>query len=171
MRDLGVHHRQRAHMGFIDDRVMPGKAQRLVVAPAERCVNDCTESSVRCVIFILGPASIEVKSHAYIAFQVTRLRTTVIRVHRLVPGQVATYGLGVWIYEHLRVIRFAKQSRSNLLRIKAQSLSRLEGSMNTVAVELTRSNVGKVTVVDLICVLGQCDCRRLFRCQSRIKQA
>ena len=143
--DARVALRKPADVHLVDDRPMPRRAWRPIVAPGERRVDDRGQGGERCTV-------------AVVTRQVGLGVADAISEHFVGPSNHTRDRLRVWIHD-------------NLVRIETVALARFVGAVNPVTVELVRPDVGEEAVPDHVGLFGQRDARRFFRRVYRVKQA
>ena len=127
-RDLRVEHRHAADVGFVDDGLVQRCIGRTVVAPVEVGVADDRLGDVTSGVGV-----------------VARLRVVeLVGEARRVPVDVAGDRLGVGVEQQL-------------VRVAAQTVERLPGTVDPVPVRLPRAHVGEIGVPDVAVDLGQLD--------------
>src|SRR5688572_23671275 len=116
--------RKAFYVYFIDQSLMPGSARRTVVSPGEGRIGDQPQRRKGGVVAIV---------ERQIASRIAEL----VAEHRVVPAQVTADRASVGV-EH------------DLVGVEAVPLLRFVRAMNTVAVELSRHDVGKVSMPDQV---------------------
>src|SRR5271166_1191655 len=132
-------------MKFIDERLVPGRQRRTIVAPGERSVHYGRQRSKPCAV-------------AFVERQVGVGMIELVGEQRIIPLQVAP--------DRLRV-----RVEQEFLGVEPVSLLRLERAMHPVTVELAGNDVGKVVVPNLCSLLEERDGRRFLRIVGPIEQA
>ena len=130
--DARVPLRKPAHVHLVDDRVVPRRARRPIVAPGERGIDDGGERRER---------------------RRCRGRRTTgrrrdrrpIAEHLVGPANRTRHRLRVWIHD-------------NLVRVETVALPRLVRAVDAVTVELVRPDVGQEAVPDHVGLLRQARC-------------
>ena len=133
------------HVQFVDHRFVPGRAGPAIVAPRERRVDHGGEHRERGVV-----AAVERE----ILFRIAEA----IPVDLVAPADVAADRLRIRL-EH------------DLVRIEPESARGIVGTVNPVAVELSRQDPGHVSVPDEVGLLRQRDSCRLSGAVRGIEQA
>jgi len=120
-----------AHMGLVDDRLVPGHLHGVVAAPGEGRIDD------------LG-LGYEGRAVALVEAEVGILVADGVAEQRFGPAQLAhqLFGIGV---------------DQQLVRVETMAGVRLVGAVDAIAVDLPRVRVRQVAVPDLVGVLGQLD--------------
>ena len=143
--NVGMQLRETSHVHLVDDGVVPGRAQRPVVAPGERRVDHSGQRRERSVV-------------AIVEREVFLLVADAISEHLVAPPNRTRNRFRVWIQD-------------NLVRIETVAVLRLVRTMHAVTVELVRTGVRQKAVPHLIGLFLQLDRSRFFRCVSRVEQA
>ncbi|MNF82271.1 hypothetical protein D3C84_645740 [compost metagenome] len=126
-----VTHAEAAHMGFIDDRLVPRHADAVVVAPGVRRVDDLAFGHEgRAVPFIEAEVGVGVADG--------------VAEQRFGPFQLAHQLFGVGVDQQF-------------VGVEAMAVGRVVGAVDAIAVDQSRMGVGQVAVVDLVGVFGQFD--------------
>ena len=123
-RNFRMTHRETAHVHLVDHGVVPRRGRRPVVAPAECGIDDLTLRHTRCVV-----ASVERQVATRVADPVAEVR--------IAPGERPDD-------------RFRVRIDQQLVGIESVAVLGLVGSVDAVAVQLTRPDLGQVAVPDLV---------------------
>lgn len=145
LRHLRVAHGHTAHVRLVDDRAIPRRAGRLIVAPGKGRLDDHALREITGAVARIQP---EVRPFVSVR----------ISAQDLVPAHGPGDRLGVRIQEEL-------------LRIEAMALLGRKGAMDAVAVELARPQIRQKRVPDLVRALAQRNARALVRALGRVKEA
>jgi hypothetical protein len=138
-----VTHGHAADMSFVDERFMPGRAWRAVVAPGKRSIHHRAQrAECRAVTFVEGQV----------------IRADFVAKKGVIPAHVPANRLGIGIEQHL-------------VGIKAMAVLRIVRTMDPVAVELAGLQIGEVAVPDHVCRFGQADLVRLLFRVGGVEQA
>ena len=130
-RHLRMAHGHAAHMHFVDDRVMPGRARRAVIAPGERGIDDAA----------LGRAGGAV---TFVERQVQLRVGGVVAEVRIAPAHPP---------RQQPRIRFDQQ----FVGIEAVAALRIVRAVAAIAVQQAGTRLGQVAVPDLVGVFVQRD--------------
>ncbi len=144
-RDIRMTQGESLDVHFVDDRLVPRRAQEAVPAPREGGLDDDALGQICRAVARIG-----------LARRVRLART--IAAHGVVPVQITRDGPGIRIEHHLG-------------RIEAMALRRLIGAVHAVAVEVARARLGKIDVPDLIGALGHGDAGDLTAGILRVEEA
>ena len=141
----GMQLRESLDVHLVDERLVPRRARRTIVAPGERGVDDGRQRR--------KPALSRSSSVKSASDDRAGSRTA----NRPTSGRAP--------------IALAYGSSRSLLGLNRCPLRRLVRAMHAVAVKLAGNDVGKVAVPDLCCLLGERDGRRFLRVVGPIEQA
>ena len=120
-----------AHMGFVDDRLVPRHADPVVVAPGVRRIDDLAFGHEgRAVAFVETEVGVGVADG--------------VAEQRLGPFQLADQLFGVGVDQQF-------------VGVEAMAVGRVVRAVHAVAVDQPRMGVGQVAVVDLVGVFRQFD--------------
>ena len=143
--DRRMAHREAAHVHLVDDRVVPRRARRPIVAPRERGIDDGRERRERRVV-------------AGVERQVGVGVSDLVAEHLVAPANRTRHRLRVWIHD-------------NLVGVESMSRRRFVRTVYTIAVELVRTDVGQEAVPDHVRVLWQRDALAVMRRVRAVEQA
>jgi hypothetical protein len=129
--DVGMLLRETLDVHLVDDRLVPRRTRRTIVAPSERRIDDCGQCCEGRIV-----THVERQIAARIADRVAE--------HGIVPPDPAPYRLGVWV-------------ENNLVRVEPVPCTGVVRSVHPVSVQLPWTNVRQVPVPHHVGVLGQRD--------------
>src|SRR5271165_50686 len=132
-------------MRLIDERLVPGRQRRTIVAPGERGVHYGRQRSEPCAV-------------AFVERQVGVGMVELVGEQRIIPLQVTP--------DRLRI-----RVEQEFLGVEPVSFEWLERAMHSVTVELAGNDVRRVVVPDLCCLLEERDGRRFLRVAGLIEKA
>ena len=143
--DVGMQLREPFDVQLVDDRVVPRREERPIVAPRKRRIDHRGQRRVRCVV-------------AIVERQVFPLVADAVPEHLVAPSNRTRDRFRVWIHD-------------NFVRVESVAVLRLVRPVDAITVELVRARVGQKAVPHLVGLLGQLDCGRFFRGVRRVEQA